>query len=253
MSSLSTNDSLGQGLLTYDGYWEGRSDFHRFHPGIRHRRRWIIQQLIKIKGSSLLEVGCGPAGWLKEISEKCHQFKTIFGVDYSRDTIALNQKNFPQFQFQFLNIEQEFLNQKFDVIIFSEVIEHLKAQEKAVFHLSQMLNPGGKILLTCPLGKVYATEKAFGHTVHPTLNEIKNFSNNAGLTVTQAKAWGWPFYAFQKWATNLNSEWAMQNFASGNYGWKQRAISEVLYWINFLNLPIMGGPQLYAVLSKPSN
>jgi len=42
------------------------------------------------------------------------------------------------------------INQKFDQIICSETLEHIKRQEEVIQSFAAMLNPGGRLILCCP-------------------------------------------------------------------------------------------------------
>ena len=127
----------------------------------------------------------------------------------------------------------------------------LQAGATAAVTVGDMLRPGGHLLLTCPTGRVFATEKHFGHTTHPTPREIGERATQSGFTVKRLINWGFPTYYALKWATNVNAEWALKNFSNTQYGAKQIVVSEALYWLNHLNLrSSRAGCQLFVLLEK---
>ena len=112
--------------------------------------------------------------------------------------------------------------------------------------------PGGHLILTCPTGTVYETEKHFGHVRHPHLEQLRTWLRDAGLVVRDLRQWGFPFYSLTKWATNVRADFALKHFSEKPYGVAQRAIAGALYAANFLNASdAPGGVQLFALAEKP--
>lgn len=218
----------------YDAQWEEFRDFITFNPGARHRRRITLQLLEKISFQTCLDVGCGTGELLRVLISKYPkvQFK---GVDFSEQTMARNGQLFPACSFAHLDIEKGALPEKFDLVVCSEVVEHLHNRPKAFEHLASMVKPGGHLLITAPTGKVFQTEKYFGHTTHPTLTELRGHATNNNLEISEFVNWGFPIYCGVRIATNINPQFSMKNFASGPYTWSQKLVCNVLYWLNFLN------------------
>jgi 2-polyprenyl-3-methyl-5-hydroxy-6-metoxy-1,4-benzoquinol methylase len=222
-------------LAIYNTFWEEAPDFVRYNPGARHRRRLILQQLSTCRIASALDVGCGNGELLASLARAHPEISTLAGADLSPEQVARNERRFPGVDFYSLNIQTAPLERTFDVVICSEVIEHLDDQRAAIGHLASMLNDGGKLLITCPTGQLFATERHFGHVHHPTPQELEAFAAAAGLRVVSMLNWGWPTYRMLKWATNVNSDWALRNFASGKYSYPAKAVSDCLYWVSYLN------------------
>jgi SAM-dependent methyltransferase len=169
--------------------------------------------------------------------------------------VEKNRKVLPRVPFHVLNIEKQSLHEAYDLVTCCEVVEHLDDRRIGFANLAKMLRPGGHLLITCPTGRVYPTERHFGHTSHPTLSEIRQHADVLGLEVVEARNWGFPVYRTLKWATNIDPAWALKNFASGRYSWASKTISSALHYLNFLNLPSSfsrGGCQLFVLLRKPS-
>jgi len=120
-------------------------------------------------------------------------------------------------------------------------------------HLAAMVRPGGHLIVTCPTGKLHATEKLFGHVSHPTPDALRSLVERNGLEVLSLHNWGFPLYNGLKYATNMSSEWAIKNFAVGKYGRGAKLVSKALYLANLLNPPTTGaGCQLFLVARMPT-
>jgi SAM-dependent methyltransferase len=234
----------------YDAIWQHCDDFIRYNPGARHRRRLLLEFLRQISFQECLDVGCGNGEIPLLMKAEYPGLGKYVGVDLSPVAVQKNRSLVPNGEFQVLDIEQGVLPTRFELIICCEVIEHLENWDSAFENLSKMLKPGGFLIVSCPTGFLYATERAFGHTKHPTLGDLRRLAANHGLQVRKLTNWGWPFYRMTKWAANWNTEWSMKNFASGDYGVLAKFTSTFLYYVNFLNLRGAGGCQLFALMQK---
>ncbi len=246
--SQSSNNSP---RIDYDACWRQWNDFIRFNPGARHRRRLILSAAARVRFQTLLDVGCGNGELLQAFQFSFPKTDFFSGVDLSQEVITRNSLRFNDILFQQLDITQGMLNRTFDLVVCSEVIEHISDRKQAFANLARMVNTGGHLILTCPVGRVYATERAFGHISHPTLEELTAYAKCEGLEIILVWNWGWPIYKILKWTTNLSPEWSVRNFAQGNYSLWARMISHALYYANFMNLKFSrSGCQLLLLFQK---
>jgi 2-polyprenyl-3-methyl-5-hydroxy-6-metoxy-1,4-benzoquinol methylase len=220
----------------YETFWEDAPDYVRHNPGARHRRRQILGRIAEIPAASLLDVGCGDGTLLAVARRARPDIREWAGADISPAQVERNQRRSSGVEFYVLDVEKEALPRTFDLVLCSEVIEHLLDQSAAMRHLARMLNPGGHLVLTCPTGRMYTTEEHFGHVRHPTRDELLQHARAADLRVLSVHNWGWPLYKALKWATNVNAEWSLRHFANGRYSSAAKLTSSALYWANFANL-----------------
>ena len=236
---------------TYDRIWPQMSDYIRYNPGARHRRRHIFEFLDTLRFSSLLDVGCGNAEFLRMVDAR-YPGRTLNGVDLSAVAVATNAATFPHIQFAVSNVEQDALPGPVDVVVCSEVLEHLSEPVDALRHIHDALKGGGHAVLTTPTGTVHQTEKHFGHVQHPSPDDLVRWCTEASLDVVDLRVWGFPFYSLTKWATNIRPEAALQRFAGEQaYGMFEKAVSSSLTALNYLNLERSSrGVQLFALVKK---
>ena len=236
----------------YNNHWEGLRDFIAYNPGARHRRRMTLGLIEGLSFKNCLDVGCGTGEIMKPLVER-HPDVAFTGSDYSDKTMTRNQELFPSCRFVTLDIEKSHLDEQFDLVICCEVIEHLHDRKAAFKNFAAMLKPGSHLLITCPTGKIFATEKIFGHTTHPTHAELKEHARANGLVIRRYFNWGFPFYYLLKFLTNINPEAAMKSFGSGSYCWPQKLVCNVLYAVNFLNLKLFPwGCQIFCLMQRPA-
>lgn len=230
----------------YDHQWGVLSDFIRYHPGARHRRRLIGKIVRGLSCRTILDVGCGPGELVylfRQILEGCE----LTGCDLSPEVIAADRQRIPDANFHVLDVSSDTLDDQFDLVVCSEVIEHIEDQAAVFRNLAAMVNPGGNLLVTCPTGTLYPTEVHFGHVRHPSMGELLALGRECGLTARLSINWGWPTYRALKFATNVNSDWAIERFAEGDYSLASKAISHLLYGLNFLNFDSRFGVSLFVL------
>jgi len=168
----------------------------------------ILQHQIK----SVFEVGCDDAGISRNLAAKYPNIK-FDGVDFREDKIndanlMSEQNNLVNTQFSydyFLNFET--IKNQYDVVIFTEVYEHLVAENQmyALRLLGNLLLDTGFIVFTCPNGdymfSYLETEKDFDsrydqnffdnmyqteHWLEPTHKEIKKIFISLGFDIVKA-------------------------------------------------------------------
>lgn len=231
--------------------WRELGPFIRYNPGARHRRRILFQLVDDLPKRSVLDIGCGNGELLQLMRARYPEIERATGADLSEAVIEQNRRAHPELGFEVLDIERTALPLQAELVTCSEVIEHLDTRTTAFAHLAQMVAPGGSLVVTCPTGKVFATEKHFGHTTHPSMAELETLGRGAGLELGRVINWGFPVYRLTKWLTNLNPELALRKFAVEKYGRAQILVSDALYLANFLNAPSSShGCQLFALYRK---
>lgn len=120
-----------------------------------HRNyRNVFKKIIELipDGSYVLDVGCGPGILCRTLKLKKPKTKVV-GVDFSDYIINRNKIIDKKIEIQYIHhdIRKPFpFNKKFDAIIMTEVLEHLKKPEQVLSNLLEYLKLGGIFILTCP-------------------------------------------------------------------------------------------------------
>jgi 2-polyprenyl-3-methyl-5-hydroxy-6-metoxy-1,4-benzoquinol methylase len=98
-----------------------------------------------------LDFGCGEAFFWQEMSERGVDMQHLTGIDLRDDALDLARQTFPQHSFlkqDLLTIEPA--QHQYDLIIASQVLEHLPSPELFLKKLVKCCNPDGLLLLTVP-------------------------------------------------------------------------------------------------------
>lgn len=239
----------------YDALWRALGDFIRLNPGARHRRRLTLRMLRGVEFDSVLDVGCGSGELLLHLHRARGGRGRWAGADLARETLETNRCAMPWAEFVEFDLVAgplpDAFDSAFDLVLCCEVLEHLDDRARAFEHLAATVRPGGTLLVSCPTGRVFETERRFGHVSHPDARELEALGSACGLETERAANWGWPLYRALKWAANVDTDWSMRNFGSGSYSRTGRWLNHLLYVANFLNLDSRAGCQLFHLYRKP--
>ena len=235
----------GKGV-DYDAGWKLWSDMVRFYPAGVHRRRLVARWARPLAPRTVLDVGCGP-GHLLEVLRRELPRARFAGVDNSRQTVLENRRRLPWCRFERLDLGRATLKERFDLVVCSEVLEHVREGEAALDHLVAMT--GGHLLLTVPAGPIFPLEAGFGHLRHYRLEELCSGLTGRGLVVERSQRWGFPFMTIFKRVSNLRPQAVLDGFGAGEWSLSKKAVGAALTALFFLNLP-RWGPQLLVLARR---
>ena len=133
---------LNSGVLPLD-------EIHDFNQ--RCRDRWIQAKAYSVPAASrVLDMGAGTCLYRPLFSHcdyKTHDFKKYEGVEKHGGTSAYGQIDYVS---EILAIPAP--DQSFDVILCTEVLEHVPEPIQVLKEISRLLRPGGRAFITAPLG-----------------------------------------------------------------------------------------------------
>lgn len=156
-----------------------------------HRRKDLYLQLIGT-GKKILEVGCRAGN----LTQFYHQENDVVGIDVDRNALKEFEKRLG-LPSHWVDVDSEplpFDDEQFDLVVFSEVMEHLRFPQKALAEIARVLKTGGRLVGSVPnafrlrnrlkflLGKPFETDKSHLRSYSPAClkNELSpHFSSLA--------------------------------------------------------------------------
>lgn len=168
-----------------------RLDTWRSWSGNYYRQRLTeVYQFLVAPGQSVLEVGCGRGDLLSALKPAIG-----IGIDFSAEMIQRARQRHPDLQFLAADAHRLALDQKFDVIILSDLVNDLWDVQTVLEQIAAMTTPRTRVILNTysrlwelPLG---AAEKLgiAQPTLHQnwlTVEDIANLLNLAGFEVVRS-------------------------------------------------------------------
>lgn len=177
-------------------YYDQKEGIYKLSGG----REMIIRNLIPENAKTVLDIGCG-SGYLARILTR--EGKIVSGVDIS--IVALDRakpylKNSFCFDVQRDDWPTELMEQNFDLVIASEVIEHIFQVSDFLEKVKLLVGRGGSLVITTPnflfwknrfkmlFGKFRYEEKGlldFGHIRFFTLKTAREIFSKTGFIAQQ--------------------------------------------------------------------
>jgi SAM-dependent methyltransferase len=166
------------------------------HFWFKARRKYILMALDKVdRNSKILDIGCSSGILLGELSQIGFKLENLYGIDISESAIY-NCKN-AGFRNTFIMDAQSIdLNQKFDIVIASDCLEHLDDDEKALRNWNSLLKPKGIAYIFVPafmsLWSIH--DEANMHFRRYGRNELNYKLKNNGFEIIKSGFWN--FFLF---------------------------------------------------------
>lgn len=110
-----------------------------------------LKNKVQFNSKSILDVGCGTGHLLSYLNIQYPE-STYHGFDFSEGALLIAKKVLPNGSFRKDNI-YETPKEKFDVVICTEVMEHLTDPYTAYAHLLESTKPAGACVLSVPNGR----------------------------------------------------------------------------------------------------
>jgi SAM-dependent methyltransferase len=224
-------------LIDYNEAWTQWGDMIKYSPAPFHRRRLILKLADGISFNSVLDVGCGNGELLLALSQ-CKDVGRLAGADIAEHVLSWNRAAFPAFVFHQLDISAAWLPEQFDLVVCSEVIEHVSDWQQALRHLRKMTRR--YLILTVPSGRVFPIDRRMGHHRHFALDELCQGLRQTGFEPERVWRWGFPFHTLYKHLINLSPASSMKRFSTAAYTTTDRVIAKLVAWLFYLNLHHLG-------------
>ena len=166
------------------------------HFWFRSRRRFIRDLLRKCpRNARILDIGCSSGILLDELREDGFHTENLFGIDISETAIQNCKKNDLPNTFV-MNGQQITLAEKFDIIIASDCLEHIKDDELALANWYRLLNQNGNIYIFVPafMSLWSNHDKVNMHYRRYTLSDLKSKINRANLEIKKSSYWNFSLF-----------------------------------------------------------
>jgi len=141
MSDLATKNQVAE---FYEDF-QSRGKYDYFYGDEKTKNLYI--QLIG-KGNRILEVGCRSGN----LTQFYHEGNQVEGIDVDRNALVEFEKRL-KLKGYWVDVDSEdlpFDDGTFDVVVFSEVMEHLRFPQKALCEIARVLRKNGTLIGSVP-------------------------------------------------------------------------------------------------------
>ena len=182
----------------YEEKYHALEEQHWWFRARRHMVYSLVQQLKLSPDAAILEVGCSAGPLLLQLQQA--GYTNLTGIDLSETAIALGQERGLQTISIMDGATLSFPDAVFDLVIASDVLEHIKQDEKALQEWARVLKPDGKLIVFVPAFQhLWSGHDVINHHFRRyTRQQLKTIVAQAGLQVTRASYWNFSLY-FPTW------------------------------------------------------
>ena len=151
MNIKSKNEEFALFNQLSDEWWKENGKFKILHQIKSHRMSYILDQINNrnIRNLKILDVGCGGGIICEPLTRLGAK---VTGIDFAPNNIIAakihSKKNKLKINYINKDIEKSELDEKFDIILMFEVLEHLDNWKKTIKNIKKNLNKNGLIIIS---------------------------------------------------------------------------------------------------------
>jgi len=160
-------------------HWIWRQSDREWHMGLSRLIAGLLRE--RLTGGNILDVGCGDGKGTSDVQEALASGFTLSGMDYSTRAIAFARLMAENIHFWVSDVSEPLAGaQKYDAVIFREIIEHLTEEEgkRGLANVFGFLKPGGLLVLTAPHAAMRVIPKHYRHYV---MDDLASRVSEAGF------------------------------------------------------------------------
>lgn len=212
-------------------------DSHLYGPAPRWRRRMLVNIVKNLNVKSCLDVGCAQPFLMMQLEQLGIKMS---GCDVSVPVIQDNAKMYPTMQFFTMDLcasltDDSSVEEQYDLVTCSEVLEHLEDYETAISNLCRLSEK--YVLITVPSGKRYPIDESVGHLRHYSPDMLIEPLQKNGFVPIRVMKRGFPFHSLYKNLINIRGGSGIaERYSSNRYGPFEKFVSTCVYLLFYLNI-----------------
>jgi|SRR3989344_4230635 len=201
-------------------------------------RRAAIKQFLRdvSKDAKILDIGCSSGATISELKKT--GYKNVYGADISKKAIEECKKNGLDRVYVRDASSLDFKD-RFDVVIASDILEHIKEDKKTVKSWNKIMAPNGKIICFVPafnyLWSIH--DEVNEHYRRYTKKQLKMIFEEAGFSIKKISYWNFflflPVFLLRKISSSSDKKDKKDNLQS-SYPFFNNLLVNTLKFENFL-------------------
>nr|WP_243900452.1 class I SAM-dependent methyltransferase [Hymenobacter defluvii] len=245
--------------MTYEKKYHQLEEKHWWFAGRRSTVRQLVNELRIPHTSDILEIGCSAGPLQKQLAED--GYMSLTGIDISETAIALAKDRGIQNVSVMDGANLAFPDASFDVVIASDVLEHIQDEYQAIQEWKRVLRPGGRMLIFVPAFQLLWTQhdEINHHYRRYTGRRLRDALTQAELHLERSSYWN-TFLFFPTSAIRLLQRVLPRRTKSNNYTgdlkefprWLNNGLTALLkvedVLLRYTSLPV--GVSVFAIVRK---
>jgi len=245
-----------------------KTDFERTYHSVEEKHWWfvgrreivlklIIRILPRRKNIKILEIGCSGGPLLKLLLSQ--GYSHVVGIDNSKEAIILCKKRGFKNVFLMDGVKLNFDSEQFDVIIASDVLEHIQNDKRAVKGWQRILKRGGIIICFVPALRILWSkhDEDNKHYQRYTKKDLEYLFRGKGYTIIRSSYWNVALFLpilFYRFLTRILASKSSANQLKDGNNFTNILLIQLLRIENALlsigiNYPI--GVSVFVIAQKP--
>lgn len=201
-------------------------DYHWYFKAKREIVLSILDKIVK-ENSKIIDLGCGCGLMLSKLS----RYGEVAGVDFSEEAIEYCRASFSGTLYQG-DLESITLSEKYNYAVMLDVLEHIKDEERALINIRNILQKGGKLIITVP-ADIRLWSKHDENCMHYRrydLKELESVLLKCGYSVNYISYYNSRLYPIVFIIRKVEKIFNIKNKGSHiEYGFKPGIINTILY------------------------
>lgn len=180
--------------LTYEAKYHQLEEQHWWFASRRDAVYALVQQLRLPHAAAILEIGCSGGPLMQRLRQQ--GYSDLTGIDVSQPAIELAQARGVPNVSVMDGAALTFADARFDLVIASDVLEHIEDEAQALREWARVLRPGGQLV-------VFVPAHSYLWSAHDVVNHhFRRYSrtglvaalHRAGLGVRRSSFWNAALY-----------------------------------------------------------
>jgi len=176
-------------------------------PPTRRLREKLVFQLITSqgKGQVSLDAGCGAGSFTREMLKRNFKVDAFDPSSYAIGRLKETISPTPRLRAWTSDVENFQSKEKYDLILISDVLEHIKDDRKAIMKIWSFLKVNGQMIVTVPFDqKLWSKcDEASGHFRRYSKQSLKEMLDLPNLEILKFWCYGFPLLRLVAWIRKI--------------------------------------------------
>lgn len=189
----------------WETHWVDYAAAAEYSPAQIYRRRLALRLLAqREKPVRLVDLGCGPGDLLHDARRRWPR-ADLLGLEISARGVELAREKVPGAEVMQVDLIAGEASDggRFAAwgthAVCSEVLEHVDDPVTLLRNARDYLQPGARLVVTVPGGRISAFDRHIGHRRHYTPELLRQTLTDAGLVSDEVAGAGFPFFNLYRW------------------------------------------------------